>query len=45
MNEEKRGYDNAARAELRRLVSDGLGPSDTPAAAFGPWAEYVEPLL
>ena len=44
MDEQKRRYENATRMELRRLVSDGLPPSETALQAFGPWAEYIEPL-
>ncbi len=35
---------NAARAELRRIVTDSWPPTDTPLAAFGPWAEYLGPI-
>ncbi len=34
----------AARAELRRIVTDGRPPSATPLDAFGPWAEYLGPI-
>jgi hypothetical protein len=34
----------AARAELRRIVTDGRPPTATPLDAFGPWAEYLGPI-
>ena len=44
MSEQERRERNAARMELRRLVSDGVGPSETPPATFGEWGECIEEL-
>ena len=40
----QRRQDDLARAELRRIFSQGKPPSNTPLEAFGPWAEYLGPL-
>ena len=39
-----RRQDDAARQELRRLVSDGRAPSDVAAEAFGSWQKWIAPL-
>lgn len=44
MEQEQVQWNNAARLELRRLVSHAQPPGDEPLAAFGPWAEYIRPL-
>ena len=40
----RRRQDDAARQELRRLVSDGRAPSDVAAEAFGSWQKWIAPL-
>jgi|GEM_PF-1339480 len=40
----RRRQENAARQELRRLVSDRQTPSETDASTFGPWAEAITAL-
>ena len=40
----RRRQDNAARQEIRRLVSDRRPPSNVEPAAFGPWAATVTAL-
>ena len=39
-----RRQENAARQELRRLVSDRRSPSEVDASTFGPWAEAITAL-
>ncbi len=43
-DELQRRQDDLARAELRRIFSQGKPPSNTPLEAFGPWAAYLAPL-
>jgi hypothetical protein len=43
-DELQRRQDDLARAELRRLFSQGKPPTNTPLEAFGPWGEYLGPL-
>jgi hypothetical protein len=43
-DEVRRRQRNAAREELRRLVSNGQPPGEVEASAFGPWAEHIGDL-
>jgi hypothetical protein len=43
-DELERGWSDAAREELRRLVAEGRAPSEVPAHEFGPWGEHVKRL-